>query len=309
MILKSSYRDGSVVALANYIGRAEGEGYEIKGMDGHVLDSAEKKAFIERGEHFNFERHFIMSPDDRNISQENLDKYTREAMSEWMREEKLQTVSYVYSTHFDQGNIHSHVALIGEKRELTMYKKDLDRTQNQSMCISFHEDPKNHRGLYLDNPIVKTQGRWKDGGRQQERGKEDRHYVSERGPEWTSKSKDDYAKWKEKVERKIERSIRQDEIAYRHKTHGRYALSEGKKRWIRAVMWKKAREQRNLELDKQKAEGMLPQSQGLGFFEKRRKKRELLHQVQLQRKERETAYQTQKFARDMGREREQERGI
>lgn len=158
MILKSSYRSGrgcSARALTEYISRHRN--FEVRDREGNVLSQEEIDKFIEKSEtkENNFEREFILSPDNHDIAVDPMSDYTREGVERWIAEGNRGSVDYIYCIHYDkEDHPHVHVAMTGKKKDLYMDKSDLQHVQDNVFAKAFGE-PEHHKGLYRDDSLLR----------------------------------------------------------------------------------------------------------------------------------------------------------
>ncbi|MEW6069018.1 MAG: hypothetical protein AB1485_00205 [Candidatus Thermoplasmatota archaeon] len=151
MILKTSYRQDCAKALTEYISRRRH--LDIRDRNGNVMSQEEIDRFIDKSEKHNFEREFIISPDDHEIAVDNMINYTREGMEQWIAESNRESVDYIYCVHYDTlHHPHVHVAMIGRAKDLRMYKSEIQHAQDMVFAKAFKE-PELHKGLYLTNPL------------------------------------------------------------------------------------------------------------------------------------------------------------
>jgi len=151
MILKTSYRRDSAKALTEYISRLRN--MEVRDRDGNVMSKEEIDHFIEKSKSNNFEREFIISPDNHDIAVDPMSEYTRKGMDQWLEEKERSSVDYIYAIHYDkEDHPHAHVAMTGRVKDLKMHEADLLHAQDNVFAKAFGE-PELHKGLYRDNPL------------------------------------------------------------------------------------------------------------------------------------------------------------
>lgn len=129
----TNYREHGAGDLLNYIDKEQG----LENRFGEEMSEAEKEAFIEQSEEYDFERQVIISPEHGDdLSNEEFSRYARRVMSDFCQDRP--TATYCYAIHRDTEHPHVQVALTGTKRDLWMDKQDCWKLRDRAHEV-FHD--------------------------------------------------------------------------------------------------------------------------------------------------------------------------
>ena len=127
--VQTDYRDQGAGKLLAYIGR-EGD-TPVYDRAGRPLSSAQKARFIAASDRHQFNRHLIISPENGSeLSNDELGRETRRTLEEFTKGRPSAT--YAYTVHRDTEHPHAHIALTGEKTDLYMDRKAIERVREQA---------------------------------------------------------------------------------------------------------------------------------------------------------------------------------
>lgn len=157
-VYKTSYADDEgTEALTNYL---QHDNQTVRDRAGRPMSETDLEEFNEKADGKR-NRHIIISPRDHaNLSDRELDRGTREYMSEMI--ENRPTADYVYSVHDDkESGKDVHIPMTAnDKQDLEMYPDDIKEERKRA-----HE-------TYLDRGRQQTRSREneQEQGRDQDRG-------------------------------------------------------------------------------------------------------------------------------------------
>ena len=124
MYFTTNYQNSGAGALVNYIEKD----YPLRNSAGRELSDQEIHGFIEKSEEHQFERELQIAPNPyADVSQSQLERETRRYIGEFV-DEPHSTVQAAYAIHEDNGVLHAHVALTGERRDLYMDADDISQS-------------------------------------------------------------------------------------------------------------------------------------------------------------------------------------
>ena len=126
MYFDTSYRNSSASALVNYIEKDQ----PLRNSAGRELSEKEIRGFIRKSKRHNFERELQIAPNPyADVSQSQLERETRRYIGEFV-DEPHSTVQAAYAVHEDNGVLHAHVALTGERSDLFMDADDVSQARD-----------------------------------------------------------------------------------------------------------------------------------------------------------------------------------
>ena len=126
MYFDTSYRNSGALALLNYIEKD----HPLRNSAGRKLTDTEIQAFVRKSKRHQFEREVQIAPNPyATVSQSQLERETRRYIGEFV-DEAHSTVQAAYAIHEDNGVLHAHVALTGERSDLFMDADDISQARD-----------------------------------------------------------------------------------------------------------------------------------------------------------------------------------
>jgi 5'-3' exonuclease len=126
MYLNTNYQASGAGALVNYIE----QGAQLQNTVGREISQSERERFIKKSQEHNFEREIRISPDpEADVSQQELERETQRYLRDFTRERPSARAIYAY--HEDNGIPHVHAALTGERADLYMEQREIERDRQR----------------------------------------------------------------------------------------------------------------------------------------------------------------------------------
>jgi hypothetical protein len=126
MYFDTSYRNSGASALVNYIEKD----HPLRNSAGRELSDKEIRGFVRKSKRHNFERELQIAPNPyADVSQSQLERETRRYIGEFV-DDAHSTVQAAYAVHEDNGVLHAHVALTGERSDLFMDADDISQARD-----------------------------------------------------------------------------------------------------------------------------------------------------------------------------------
>lgn len=151
-VMDTDYRYSSARALVDYIDREE---HELKNRAGQTMTDEEREIFQARSEHYEFERHMIISPADDGYSDQELEEATRKSINNWF--DDAETVDFCYTVHRDTDSAHTHVALTGDRDDLGMFPEEMNPFREQSEELFQEQQQDLEHELHRENDLEQEQ--------------------------------------------------------------------------------------------------------------------------------------------------------
>ena len=127
MYFDTSYRNSGASALLNYIEKDR----PLRNSAGRELSDKEIRGFVRKSKRHQFERELQIAPNPyADVSRSQLERETRRYIGEFV-DEGHSTVQAAYAIHEDNGVLHAHVALTGERRDLFMDAEDISQARDR----------------------------------------------------------------------------------------------------------------------------------------------------------------------------------
>lgn len=153
-VTESDFQYSSARHLTEYIDRKEE--FQLENSAGLEMSDEEKEMFIKKSEYRDFERHMVISPENNDMTDQELGEATRDSITEYFDGE---TVDFAYSVHRDTDSLHSHVALTGEVDDLYMNQSDLREFNELSEGITLDRERTLEADIALENDLDRERDR------------------------------------------------------------------------------------------------------------------------------------------------------
>lgn len=152
-ITNTDFQYSGAQGLLNYISKDE---HDLENRVGQSMTETEKEAFIAKSDYFDFERHFIISPEDNDLSDREIAEATRNSVNGYFAD--ASTVDFCYAVHRDSDSLHAHVALTGEKDDLYMNQKHIKEFNERSEELFLEQERTLENELHRENGLQNDRG-------------------------------------------------------------------------------------------------------------------------------------------------------
>lgn len=131
-ITNTNYKRRGAGDLMSYMNK---DGATLWNRVGQEMDPDEQQTFLDKSDYHQFTRHYKISPDRNDLTDEEMQEAVRDSVAEYFDGD---SVDFCFAVHDpairneESDELHAHVAVVGQEGELTMDEDDLRDFKNQS---------------------------------------------------------------------------------------------------------------------------------------------------------------------------------